>query len=292
MSFSPLSSPAQGVDPKRLLSPTPGKGSTQAKWKAALDFESMFLGQLMKSMRQTVAQEEGAEASPERQTYTEMLDQQYASLNAHAKSSLDPNAPARAQSGASHSLAAQIYRSMLRHDETAGNASSHPWPAHADLPPSSGWIGGQFLAKPAAPADRPSQKLSEAELNSLAVEAGKKHGLPASLIRSVIQTESAGDTLAVSKAGAKGLMQLMDGTAADLGVANSFDPSANVDAGAKYLKGLLHRFDGDLSKALAGYNAGPSAVDKHAGIPPFPETRNYVNSVLGRMRKYQARLGE
>lgn len=100
------------------------------------------------------------------------------------------------------------------------------------------------------------------------------------LVAAVVQTESSFDTLAVSPQGALGLMQMMPETAEQLGVNDVYDPSQNLDAGAKYLGSLLRRFDGDLILALAAYNAGPGAVDRFGGLPPFRETRNFVEQVL------------
>lgn len=100
------------------------------------------------------------------------------------------------------------------------------------------------------------------------------------LIRAVIMKESSGNPAAVSSKGAKGLMQLMDGTAKDMDVANSLDPEQNIRGGAKYLKKLLVQYSGDLPRALAAYNAGPGAVKVYDGIPPYPETQKYVTKVL------------
>lgn len=111
--------------------------------------------------------------------------------------------------------------------------------------------------------------------------ASKKYGVDKKLIKSVILTESAGNSKAVSSAKAKGLMQLMDGTAKDMGVKNSFDPKQNIMGGTKYLSKLIKKYDGDLKLSLAAYNAGPGNVDKHKGIPPFNETKTYVTRVLG-----------
>ena len=100
------------------------------------------------------------------------------------------------------------------------------------------------------------------------------------LVAAVAQTESSFDTLAVSPEGALGLMQMMPATAEQFGVANVYDPSQNLDAGASYLAYLLRRFDGDLVLALAAYNAGPGKVNRFNGMPPFRETREFTNSVL------------
>ena len=109
--------------------------------------------------------------------------------------------------------------------------------------------------------------------------AAKRHNLPAQLIKAVIWAESNFDPKAVSSAGAKGLMQLMDATAKALGVEDSFDPAQNIEGGVTYLRRLLDRY-GDVSLALAAYNAGPGAVDRYGGIPPYAETQTYVRRVL------------
>ena len=112
-------------------------------------------------------------------------------------------------------------------------------------------------------------------------EAAEKFGVNENLIKSVILTESAANSKAQSKVKAKGLMQLMDSTATDLGVNNVWDPKDNIFGGTKYLSQMLKQYDGDIEKTLAAYNAGPANVEKYNGIPPFKETKNYINRVLG-----------
>ena len=121
----------------------------------------------------------------------------------------------------------------------------------------------------------------------LMAEIAREHALSDALLHAVVTAESAYDPDALSSAGAVGLMQLMPATAARFGVTNRNDPRANVDAGTRYLKELLALFEGDLALALAAYNAGENAVLRHGrSIPPFPETRAYVNKVLATYRRY------
>lgn len=110
--------------------------------------------------------------------------------------------------------------------------------------------------------------------------AAERHGIPEQLIRAVIRVESGYNPRAVSRKGARGLMQLMPDTALVLGVRDSFNPRQNIDAGVRHLRGLIERFDSDLRLALAAYNAGEQAVLTYRGIPPYQETRDYVNRVL------------
>lgn len=115
-------------------------------------------------------------------------------------------------------------------------------------------------------------------------QAAAKEGIDASLLKAVAQTESGLDAGALSSAGAKGVMQLMDATARELGVTNSFDPAQNIAGGAKYLKQMLTRYGGDVKRALAAYNAGPGTVDSFGGVPPYAETQAYVEKILRTVR--------
>jgi soluble lytic murein transglycosylase-like protein len=114
----------------------------------------------------------------------------------------------------------------------------------------------------------------------MAAKAGAAHDLDVELLASVIRAESNGDVHAVSRAGARGLMQLMPGTASKLGVADSFRADQNINGGTEYLNSLLERYHDNLALALAAYNAGPAAVDKYRGIPPYRETRLYVARII------------
>jgi soluble lytic murein transglycosylase-like protein len=110
-------------------------------------------------------------------------------------------------------------------------------------------------------------------------EAATRYRVDATLIRSVMQTESAFDALAVSRAGAMGLMQLMPEVAVELGVEDPFDPRQNIMGGTKYLRRLLNMYNGNVPLALASYNAGATNVAQYGGVPPFPETQNYVKQI-------------
>jgi soluble lytic murein transglycosylase-like protein len=132
------------------------------------------------------------------------------------------------------------------------------------------------------PAAEPAVPAAPAGVHTLIEQAARRHRLDPDLIASVVAAESAFDPRAVSPKGARGLMQLMPSTAAELGLRleDIFEPAANLEAGTRYLRGLLDLYRGDLARALAAYNAGPERVARHRGIPPFPETRAYVARVI------------
>ena len=122
--------------------------------------------------------------------------------------------------------------------------------------------------------------------DGLIVQAAIQYGVPATLIKAVVLAESGMNPTAVSHAGARGLMQLMPPTAADLGVLNSFDPAENIDGGSRYLAKMLDLFRGDRRLALAGYNAGPNRVKRKMAVPDIEETQTYVKRVLALERHF------
>ena len=139
------------------------------------------------------------------------------------------------------------------------------------------------LIKTAAANSAPNQKGSNPNrmIEGSIHKAAQKYNLPTALIRGVIRAESNFEVKAVSRAGAQGLMQLMPGTAKELGVENPFDIEQNIDGGARYLRKMLDSFGGDIKVALAAYNAGPGTVAKYGGqIPPYQETERYIDRVL------------
>ena len=149
-----------------------------------------------------------------------------------------------------------------------------------------------LAAPPAVAAAKPLPVLANKALyNRIVAVAARTYGLDGALLHALISVESRYDPKAVSRRGAAGLMQLMPVTARRYGVTDSFDPVQNINGGAQYLSDLLKLFNGDVSLAIAAYNAGESAVARYGNrIPPFPETRDYVPKVLGFYRKYQVDL--
>ena len=132
---------------------------------------------------------------------------------------------------------------------------------------------------PITPASAPG------DYQTLIEKYAAQNGLQPGLVKAVIQTESGGNPRSVSGAGAMGLMQLMPENVKEAGIADPFDPEQNIAAGTRQLAGLLSQYHGDLDLALAGYNAGPGNVRKYGGVPPFTETRNYIQRVRAAMAK-------
>jgi soluble lytic murein transglycosylase-like protein len=151
-------------------------------------------------------------------------------------------------------------------------------PRAASLGTVTGTLSPPLPIMPIAPECDP---LPAPEVESLVGQTAERDGLSADLLRSVMKQESGFRPCAVSTKGAMGLMQLMPGTAEELGIADPFDPASNLDGGARFLKQLLNRYGGDLPKALGAYNAGPAKVDAAGAVPAIPETLDYVRQILG-----------
>lgn len=132
-----------------------------------------------------------------------------------------------------------------------------------------------------------NEPVAKEEIDKLIAEYSEKNNLDKDFVKSVVRHESGFNVNATSKCGAMGLMQLMPATAESLGVTNAYDAEQNIAGGTKYLKGLMDRFDNNKELALAAYNAGPNAVKKYSGIPPYKETQNYVKNIMKTYDNYK-----
>jgi hypothetical protein len=152
----------------------------------------------------------------------------------------------------------------------------------------SGRIGGDGSSRGARALARAERIWSEppADLDKLIDATSRRYGVETALVHAVVRAESAFDHMAVSSSGAQGLMQLMPGTALEVGVRDVFHPQQNLEGGVYYLRSLIDRFNGDLRLALAGYNAGPGAVERFGGVPPYTETLDYVERVFRYRQQY------
>lgn len=257
--------------------------------KVSKEFESLFLYQMLKTMRQTIPEQSMAGDAPlagssGKDTFTELFDMELSRRMAgdgrgsisdilyrqlERKLGVDPE-PAKS-TGEFRSIEPQV-RPATDVSPKEFNPISAAKRNTSGVPISQDIALDQRLGVNLK-TDRILSKYGE-QID----KAAQKTGLDPALIYAVIKAESSGDRKAVSSAGAKGLMQLTDGVAKQYGVDHVFSASQNIAAGSAYLSDLLNRF-GDLRLALAAYNAGPGNVKKYGGIPPFPETENYVRTV-------------
>src|SRR5215210_39189 len=164
---------------------------------------------------------------------------------------------------------------------TAATSAAQPATAVAPAAPAAATMS--LSGATAGPSALPPGVPYGAEITA----AARKHGLDPALLAGLVRQESNFDPTAGSPAGARGLTQLMPGTAAGLGVTDVTDPAQALEGGAKYLKQQLDAFGGDVTKALAAYNAGPGAVQRYGGVPPYAETQNYVRKVLAYAAEYR-----
>jgi len=170
------------------------------------------------------------------------------------------------------SIRRQVQSASPASPETGFFATPWPWPKTATWSPTPVSTRASSWNCDPLPSD---------EADKLVNTNAERAGVSPDLLRAVILRESGFRPCAVSVKGAQGLMQLMPGTAAALGVADPMDPGQNIEAGTRFLKSLLDRFEGNVSLALGAYNAGPSRIEQFNGLPPFAETRDYVRSILG-----------
>ncbi len=166
------------------------------------------------------------------------------------------------------------FASLVRSALASQESPSDPAPA-ASVATDSSAAGARAVVPPE-------------QIDKLVGSNAAQFGVDPALVKAIIANESGFNANATSNVGAQGLMQLMPGTANGLGVTNAYDPAQNVWGGTKYIKGLLDRFNGDPRLAIAAYNAGPGAVEKYNGVPPYAETQNYVQNVLASYQKYRS----
>jgi soluble lytic murein transglycosylase-like protein len=249
---------------------TPDESRANLIRKTAQEFGSLFVTMMIKEMRKGAFENDFMPESFGQKLYTEMLDEQYAQKISELslQSFSDQIAKQLEASDKSNGISALAsikngLNSQRFAEFSSGNSTT------ADV--SANYLNGKV------------EKWS-----SLIENASKTFNIDNNLIKAIIAKESSGNQNAVSPAGAKGLMQLMDSTALYLGVTNSFSPEENITGGTKYLAELIKKFNGNVPLALASYNAGPSAVEKYNGVPPYRETQDYVRDVL----RYQQLLSD
>jgi len=235
--------------------PEPTTAAQKKAWKASQDFEAILLRQIFQSMRKSTAilSETDGQEEPDAQ----MVDMAWDGLaNQVSKSG-------------GFGLAKFLYPELL-----GQQGATIPTDLQSPIDPATATAASTYRATQA----QPKSTSGDTSLDSAIHRAAADSGLDPALIRAVIQTESGGNASALSPKGAIGPMQLMPGTASELGV-DAHDPVQNILGGSRYLASLKKQFGND-DLALAAYNAGPGAVSQHGGIPPYPETRAYVRKVL------------
>lgn len=221
--------------------------------KAAQNFEAIFIAQILSNMRRSINSGLFGQG---------MSSEMYQSM-------FDENIARAIASKDGFGLSDIIIKSLHK---DSGQEESAPGETLADY-----WL--RPIRRTFAP------KIDRNWNRSIINEAAEKFGVDAKLIEAIIKVESNYNAKAVSKKGAVGLMQLMKSTAEQLGVKNRYDPEQNIFGGVNYFKKQLDRFGGKLELALSAYNAGPAAVEKHNGIPPYEETQSYVRKVLNAYRE-------
>lgn len=257
-------SSSSGLTPSNEVSqPTVRPNNYNAK-KVAEDFESLFTSLMLRSMRRTVSRGDLIPENIGEKIYTSMLDDEYASIIAK---------------NASFGLSDLILREIEKNE---GNQPSLSAMGLMNQP----WMLDNRFVPYNSSQNFNSLNNRVAHWNDFIEEASLRFNVDKNLISAVIAQESAGNPYAVSRAGAKGLMQLIDTTARDMGVSQVFNPKENITGGTKYLRMLLDRYDGNTTLALASYNAGPAAVERYNGIPPYQETQSYVKSVMALEKRF------
>lgn len=246
----------------------------QKLYKAAKDMESIFLYHMLQSMRKTVPESEGSKAAlgggMGKDVYMQMFDQELAN---------------KMSGTGQRSMADMLYDDLEKVLERQAGILPQAKPLDKSIMPKTESIPVKIKSIPINTEERNTslngvRKNTGNDFYPIIRSAAEKYNLDPELLKSVIKAESGGNPMAESPAGAKGLMQLMDTTAAEVGVTDSFDPEQNINGGAKYLRQMINRF-GDVKTALAAYNAGPGTVERYGGVPPYREPRAYLDKILG-----------
>ncbi len=244
----------------------PGQNMSEAEKQklatAAKDFESLLTSMMLKSMNETTGGMFGSEGFGG--GYFDSIFENEIAMQ-------------MSQSGKGFGIAESIFKKITGEDLDSAQFMRKIAPLNEKIKVKKSNTENNFPFL--TPSEKAVQRVDK--FDEYIREASDKYGVDEKLIKSVILTESAGNVKAISSAKAKGLMQLIDSTAKDMGVRNSFDPRENIMGGTKYLSQLLKQYDGDLKLSLAAYNAGPANVQKYEGIPPFDETKTYITRVMG-----------
>jgi soluble lytic murein transglycosylase-like protein len=225
--------------------------------KAVQDFEAVFVNYLLKTMRKTINKDEGSESGFGGEMMQEMFDFEMAK-----------HISRNSRLGIGEMLLRQMNKGELPSSLIDGDSVK-----------ASEAFRKQSISSPRSTSGV-NVKKEVNKYEDIINEASKKYGVDASLLKAMMATESAGNPKAHSSANAKGLMQLIDSTATMLGVDDVWDPEQNIHGGAKYMKQLLEKFNGDTTLAVASYNAGPERVAKNNSVPAIPETLQYVKRVM------------
>ncbi len=258
--------------------------------KATQEFEAFFRYQMMKAMRKTVPENPLSEGLPMsssqgKDTFLDLMDMEISRAGAGGHGSIADilyrstvkliEAKYAKTDGVDQSAVSQLPTRTVRHIPV----KEKPQPVALPKKVTPVQIETKPEIAPLKPRTATSHDKIMEKYGPLIEAAAAETKLDSTLIASVIHAESRGNPKAVSQAGAKGLMQLMDATAEDLGVKDSLDPEQNIMGGSRFLKKMVDRYQ-DIKLALAAYNAGPGNVDKYGGLPPFEETQNYVDKVM------------